>query len=200
MLPAAVGPAVRRLALAAALLAAGAASSGCSRHAKSPDDAYRRFAAAVRAKDGAALFESLDQATRWSWMSVQKAHREAYDIILSNYPEGAAREKELRRFEAGATTTSAVELFQQDVAPGALPMLAALAAADAPRIDVQGERADAVLPSAARVPFRKGSDGTWGFAGLAAEAEERKIRAIQDLELVRTSGADYERAAARSGR
>ena len=35
-------------------------------------------------------------------MTVQRCQREAYDIVLSNFPEGADRESKLRRFEAGA--------------------------------------------------------------------------------------------------
>ena len=48
--------------------------------------------------------------------------------------------------------------------------------------------------------FRKGQDGRWGYAGLAAEAEDRKRRASADLELTRSSAADFERAAARAGK
>ena len=48
--------------------------------------------------------------------------------------------------------------------------------------------------------FRKGQDGRWGYAGLAAEGEDRKRRASADLELTRSSAADFERAAARAGK
>jgi hypothetical protein len=48
--------------------------------------------------------------------------------------------------------------------------------------------------------FRRGQDGSWGFSGLAADAEEEKRRATVDLEQVRTNAADLERAAIRAGR
>jgi hypothetical protein len=76
---------MRRLVLLVTL-ATVAAGAGCHHPAKTPDEAYRRFRAAVTAGDGAALFDALDQPTRWAWMTIQKVHREAYDIVLSNYP------------------------------------------------------------------------------------------------------------------
>ena len=68
--------------------ASAAPRRGCRQKAKTPAEAYKRLTAAVNAGDGGALFDALDQETRWNWMSIQKFHREAYDIVLSNYPEG----------------------------------------------------------------------------------------------------------------
>src|SRR4051812_33742619 len=73
--------------LAIAALAAG----GCRQKAKTPAEAFKRLTTAVNAGDGGALFDALDQQTRWNWMSIQKFHREAYDIVLSNFPEGEIR-------------------------------------------------------------------------------------------------------------
>jgi hypothetical protein len=50
------------------------------------------------------------------------------------------------------------------------------------------------------VPLGRGEDGGWGFAGLAKGAEDDKNRAYNDLEVVRASAADYERAAARAAK
>jgi hypothetical protein len=57
-----------------------------------------------------------------------------------------------------------------------------------------------VLASGARVPLARGADGSWGFAGLFKDAEDLKTRAFHDLEVVRASAADYERAATRAGK
>ncbi|HVZ71597.1 MAG TPA: hypothetical protein VHJ20_04405 [Polyangia bacterium] len=173
------------------------AFAGCHRRPKTPEDAYRRFTEAVTAQDGRALFDALDQKTRWDWMSIQKYHREAYDIVLSTFPDGE-REREAKRFEAGATATSAREMFRAHVA-GGLAVYVPLAVADA-RIetDPSGTTAAAVLVSGARVPLARGDDGSWGFAGLASQAEDIKVRASHDLEVVRASAADYERAATRA--
>jgi hypothetical protein len=177
--------------------------AGCHHVVKTPAQAYEKFSAAVTEGNGGALFDALDQPTRWDWMTLQKYHRESYDIVLSNYPEGPERERESHRFQDGATATSAREMFKASVAPGVLPMLAPLVAADA-KIEADpaapDSKAAAVLASGARVPFARGDDGGWGFSGLAKDAEELKTRAFHDLEVVRASAADYERAATRAGK
>ena len=48
------------------------------------------------------------------------------------------------------------------------------------------------------MPLRRGQNGGWGYGGLYIQADELKNRAYHDLELVRASAADYERAAARA--
>jgi hypothetical protein len=175
--------------------------AGCRHKAATPAEAYKRLSAAVKAGDGGALFDALDQDTRWNWMSIQKFHREAYDIVLSNYPEGEIRERETRRFEHAATAPSARDLFAQDTAPTLLPALRPLALADAPIAPgPTDDTAAAVLASGARVEFRRNQRGDWGYAGLDKRAEEDKNRAYHDLELVRASAADFERAAARAGK
>src|SRR5688572_23185009 len=40
---------------------------GCGRKSKTPAEAFRRFADAVNSGDGGALFDALDQPTRWNW-------------------------------------------------------------------------------------------------------------------------------------
>jgi len=176
---------------------------GCRKGAKTPAEAYKRLGAAVNAGDGGALFDALDQQTRWNWMSIQKFHREAYDIVLSNYPEGEIRQRETRRFEHAATASSARDLFITDAAPNILPMLRplVLGGAGAPiEAGATPDEAAAVLASGARVELRRGTDGGWGFSGLGRRAEEDKNRAYHDLETVRASAADFERAAARAGK
>jgi hypothetical protein len=191
--------AITRLLLLCLLGVSSFGAVGCNRKAKTPEDAYARFTAAVTARDGAALFDALDQKTRWAWISIQKYHREAYDIVLSNYPEGQERERAAHRFEPGATATSARELFAAQAAPALLPTLAPLAVPGA-KIETSGGEAAAVLASGARVPLARGEDGSWGYAGTSKDAEEQKVRAFHDLEVVRASAADYERAATRAGK
>jgi hypothetical protein len=174
-------------------------SSGCTPKAKTPDEAYRWLSKAVQAQDPGALFDALDQTTRWDWMTIQKWHREAYDVVISNFPEGPARERELHRFEKGATAASAKELFASEVGASVLPQLAPLVVAD-PKIELEGDVAEVVLSGGGRVRLLRGTKGGWGFAGLMPDAEERKARAYHDLDMVRVSAADYERAAARGAK
>ena len=122
--------------------------------------------------------------------------------MISNYPEGPGRERELHRFEKGATASSARELFASEIGADFLTSLARLVVATSPQFETQppGDVAEAVLPDGGRVRFSHTLRSGWGFAGLAPQAEDRKSRAYHDLELVRASAADYERAAARAAR
>jgi hypothetical protein len=184
-----------------AIAALCASIAGCRQKAKTPAEAYKRLSDAVNSGNGGALFDALDQETRWNWMSIQKFHREAYDIVLSNYPEGEIRERETRRFEHAATASSARDLFAMDAAPALLPMLRPLVLSGAPiEAGATPDDAAAVLASGARVELHRGKNGDWGYHGLAKRAEEDKNRAWHDLELVRASAADFERAAARAGK
>jgi hypothetical protein len=191
-----------RARLGLALLALSAASgAGCRHKSKTPEEAFQRFASAVAAGDGTALFDALDQKTRWDLMTIQKYHREAYDIVLSNYPEGPERDREKSRFERAATAPSARELFRTDAAPVLIPMLGPQAQG-IPRVDLgPGDgQATAGLGNGRQVPLARGEDGSWGYAGLAKGTEDDMNRAYHDLEVVRASAADYERAAARAAK
>lgn len=178
----------------------GAGSAGCQSRAKTPAEAWTRFAAAVTARDPQRLYAALDLDTRWSLMSVRRAQREAYDILLSNLPEGPARERQLRRFEAGALADSEAGLFATRLTPARWDELGQdLTGAGPP--ESAGERDAKVTSKTGRSwKLHRGDDGGWGFAGFGAEAEEEKRRASADLDLVRANAADYERAAARAGK
>src|SRR6476620_5682456 len=127
-----MSPPPRAMFLGLAIAALCVGGAGCRPKAKTPDEAYKRLSVAVNSGDGGALFDALDQETRWNWMSIQKFHREAYDIVLSNYPEGEIRERATRRFEHAATAPSARDLFIIDAAPAMLPMLRPLVLPGAP--------------------------------------------------------------------
>jgi hypothetical protein len=173
--------------------------AGCQRRAKTPAQAWQRFTTALGSRDAGQLYDSLDLETRWSLMTVRRAHREAYDIVLSNFPEGPAREQQLRRFEAGALAESEAGLVTV-LAPA--PRLDELAkeVPEQGAPESTGERDAAVKGRSGKLlPLRRGDDGGWGFAGFASEAEDWKKRATADLELVRTNAADLERAATRAG-
>ena len=177
--------------------------SACWRHrgSKTPAEAKERLAAAVAARDPARLWDALDLATQWSWMTVHRAGRESYDITLSNFPEGQQRERMIRRFERAATSENATQLFARSLAADLWPALAAQRAAAADRepvMNAAATEAEIALPTG-RLLFRKTSRPAfgWGFAGLGDQAEALKRAARADLEALRTNAADYERAAAR---
>lgn len=191
-------PAARHGAAVAVTLATLAALSGCARGPRTPEEAYARLSEAVSQQDGQLLFAAVDQDTRWAWMSVQRSQREAYDIVLSNFPAGA-RERALRRFEEGALAESAAALFARRAAKAALSSFGGPLPAQ-PTFTTDGAVATTVLPSGRKLEFRRVSRRSgWGYAGLLAEAKDLERRAFADLEQARTSATDYERAAVRSG-
>jgi hypothetical protein len=194
-----------RVGLLACLLLTVGAAGACKRGAKTPEEAYHRFVEAVRTKNVERLYGALDLETRWSWMTIRRAHREAYDILLSNLPEGQERDQATRRFEAAALSEDDVSLFRdhlgQERWDERWPALAAGLPPTPPGFRPAGENEVEIELSPGRsLRFRKGSDGRWGFSGFAADADERKRRAVADLEIIRNNAADQERAATRAAR
>jgi hypothetical protein len=186
-----------------ALALEAAALAGCVGGAKTPEEAYQRLAQAIGARDGERLYDALDLETRWSWMSIQKAQRESYDIILSNFPEGTERERHLRRCEAGALSENARALFARQLEATAWTELAAsLPGTGLPVVTDDGRQVEVMGGNGRKLIFRRPNErrGGWGFTGFAEEAEGIKRRALADLDLIRSSAADYERAATRRNR
>jgi hypothetical protein len=178
---------------------------GCSpRGASSPAEAHARLAAAVAAHDSAKLWNALDQDTRWSWMTIQRAWREAYDITQSAVPDGPERVRLLARFEPAATSEDAQTLFSKMLLADEWQQTAALLAvaeARQPELAPSGESSEIATRDGPLV-FRKAHSRFWGwgYSGLAARAEQTKRTASADLERMRANAADYERAATRGAR
>jgi hypothetical protein len=129
-------------------------------------------------------------------MTIQRSHREAYDIVQSVVPEGEERARQIARFVAGATADGAGALFARQVDETRWAELAAIAGAT-PTFRTEGGTAEADV-SGQKVSYKVGpKDGRWGYAGFTATSEELKRRAIADLGLLRRNAADYERAAIR---
>ncbi len=188
-----------------AIALAGLALASCgARGAKTPAEAHARLAAAVSAHDGARLWNALDQDTQWSWMSVQRAWRECYDITQSAVPEGPERVRLVARFEPGAMAENAQALFVAMLSPDEWQVVEGLvhaAEARPPALEPSGETARIDTPQGPLV-YRKAHNRYWGwgFAGLSPRAEQLKRVASADLERMRSDAADYERAATRGTR
>lgn len=173
-----------------------ATAAACSRGPRNPEAAYEKLAEATREGDARALFEALDQETRWSWMSVLRCHREAFDIVHSNFPGGDDRESKLARFEPGATAEDAAALFEAAMGEAALARAKNLLPERATISREGPDRAMVTAKDGSRIELRQ-VEGRWGYTGFSADADARKLRAVADLELTKTSATDYERAAAR---
>ncbi len=185
------------------LLVADCGSCGV-RGARTPAEAHARLSAAVAAHDSAMLWNALDQDTRWSWMAIQRAWRECYDITQSVVPEGPERTRLLARFEPAATSENAQVLFGKMLSPEAWTSTQALllaAGSHLPELAPSGDTST-IATAAGTLSYHKAHDRHWGwgFSGLAARAEQIKRTASADLDRMRTDAADYERAAARGAR
>ena len=108
-----------------------------------------------------------------------------------------------KRFEPAATASSARELFKNDAAPALLPMLLPLAMAEARHRST----ARATISAAAVFADRRRASSSRAArtaAGVSRGSRNRpkttRTARIHDLEVVRASAADYERAAARAGK
>lgn len=164
-----------------------------SRGPKTPEAALQRMSQAVASGDAEALFDALDQNTRWSWMTIQKCHREAFDAVLSNFPDGPDKEQKLRYLEAAATAETAADIFAAKMGERALKDLKGRLPPAGARVTIAGLDASVAAVSGPKLSFRA-IEGRWGYAGFAAESEEQKRRAVADLEMIKTSATDYERA------
>ena len=179
--------------------------AGCGAgRAHTPTEAHARLVAAVAARDGTKLWNAVDQDTRWSWMTIQRAWRECYDITQSAVPEGPERTRLLARFEPGATSENAQMLFEKMLTPEDWTTTQALltaAGARQPELALSGETVE-IVTSAGSLGYRKAHNRFWGwgYSGFAAHAEQLKRTAHGDLERMRTDAADYERAATRGAR
>jgi hypothetical protein len=179
------------------------ASCGGGR-ARTPAEAHARLSAAVAAHDGMKLWNAVDQDTRWSWMAVQRAGRECYDITQSAVPEGPDRARLLARFAPAATSENAQTLFARMLTPvewSTTEALLAAAGARQPELSPSGETG-VIATAAGTLLYRKAHNRFWGwgYSGFAARAELLKRTASGDLDRMRTDAADYERAATRGAR
>lgn len=186
-----------------ALLVMTCAGCGAGR-ASTPAEAHARLAAAVAERNGAKLWNALDQDTRWSWMTVQRAWRECYDITQSAVPEGPERTRLLARFEPAATSEDAQTLFAKMLTPEdwtTTQTLLAAAGARQPELAPSGETSTIAMDSGSLL-YRKAHNRFWGwgYSGFAERAEQLKRTAHGDLDRMRKDAADYERAATRGAR
>jgi hypothetical protein len=174
------------------------------REPATPAEAHARLTTAVAAHDGDKLWDAVDLQTRWSWMTIQRAWRESYDITQSVVPEGPERTRLLARFEPGATTENAQALFTKMLTQEDWTKTQALVAAAGSRVPpaADGRTTVELATEAGPLVYRKGDQyhPGWGYAGLADRAEQLKFAASVDLERMRKDAADYERAAARGTR
>jgi hypothetical protein len=158
---------------------------------KKPEEAGERAAAAARGRQLDRLFRLLDKNSRWSLMSVHKAHREICKLVRGHYPK-ARQPRELRRCHP-AERARDVEAFFVDYFKRHPELLEPLT-----RFRPPGKRAGSKdppprSPAPDRVELVSGAqrlavcqgDGAWWYCGLREAFDELKLKATRDLTTVR---------------
>jgi hypothetical protein len=150
------------------------ASAACTRAPRSEDEARARLAQAVRAGDGRALYDLVDEATRWSIDSTWKYHQQCLALVEESYPP-ELQARETARFLDAASARDFVGAYERQY--HLLPALAERAASPRPG-DLVRER-----------------DGRVRVTILRAQWEDIKQRASHDLDTVRENAVAFGRAA-----
>jgi len=146
----------------------------CSPGAKSPEEARARLRSALERGEAAAVFDLLDQETRWSIESTWKYHQRCLRLIEENYPpeeQGRAAGRFLDADRPAAFLAAYDARYQ--VLAGLRPRLGALAPGD----------------------FAIEKNKRWGYTGLRAQWGDIKQRASKDAETVERNATAYEREA-----
>jgi hypothetical protein len=146
----------------------------CTHGAKTPAEARERLHAAVESGDGRALYDIVDEQTRWSIDSAFKYHQQCLDLIEQTYPpEVQAREK--ARFVDGDDVAHFLTAYE-----ARYHLFAAL------RPRLSSPEGDGITQD---------KRGRWVFSGLRAQWEDIKHRGSHDLDTVRESAQAFRRAA-----
>jgi len=165
--------------------------SGCSTKKKRPktaDAASAALATALKKGDGQAIYDLLDQKSKWSLMSALRAQREIRKLVKKHYPKDR-QPRLLARTRGAAKSADATKYFLFVVKRDRL--FATLGSADS--------AAKARARSTDRADFAAGgklrrfchADGVWTFCGFRARFEALKVRANRDLTTVRENAETF---------
>lgn len=175
-----------------ALLAAvtGLAGADCRRPASPalPRTPEQALAALARAgDDGAALFDLLDQQSRWSVMSVHRDLRKVCELVRQSYPKDR-QAREITRCRAAETADDARAFFAgQARGWGLLATLEGLSGTES--LPGSGDRRTA---QGKHGPVSLCQDGEgWGYCGAREALEAMKVKTARDLATVQENAEAF---------
>jgi hypothetical protein len=148
----------------------------------SAEAAYRDLKSVIRAQQRESLWRILDGRSRETWQVAWRARRAAYELLPLLDRDDVARDPELRALPP-QPPPRAEDLFAASVTTPELTSLQGDLDPAAPLIEL-GSDAQVLTASGERLPFRKASDGTWGFSGLAEPARQAAQRELGLLDRV----------------
>lgn len=159
------------------------------------EGAYLRVMSAVNQGEPKDFFAYIETRAQHACYTIKKYRKQAYDRVLSAYPEKDAT-KLAEKYKTQALAPDGADVFAYYAKrEGWLDRLRRDMSGIA-KIEVVGERATLETVKGTRYPFRRRNNGIWGLTlftpALVAEAE----RAARDYELIAKAAKDYERARA----
>jgi len=187
-----------RIAMMALVLAA---TSGCTRGPKTPEQAFQQLERAIAAGDAAAVYGLVDQQTRWSIQSALKDQRLQRTIITAKYPDAEAQ-KALATLRAAEETDAAqyfkrvnderrvVEAYRKRLGSVSGPIKNKIDGPDAAWVARQDG-----MP----FHFAKNRDGSWGWMELRGDWELEKDRAQHAVTTVQENAKLYQKDEAQKG-
>ncbi|HEY2743039.1 MAG TPA: hypothetical protein VGL86_00390 [Polyangia bacterium] len=189
---------IRMMALALAVSAL--AWTGCSRGAKTPEQAFRGLERAIAAGDAAAVYGLVDEQTRWAIQSTHRDQRLMRTIIAAKYPEAEAQ-KALATLRAAEEPDPAqyykriddergvVKAFRKRLGSVSGPIMSKIDGPD----KVWVARQDG-MP----FHFAKNKNGTWGWCELRGDWALEQDRAQHAVQTVQENAKLYQKAEAQS--
>ncbi|MCC6746627.1 MAG: hypothetical protein IT371_03150 [Deltaproteobacteria bacterium] len=164
-----------------ALAPVGCRTRGKLQLPKSPEEAYREVAGAIKKGNLVRVFELVDRDSQYAVMSIFEAQGRIAELVRSGYP-AERQARELERVQLARQSPDVNVFFVGYVKQtGALAALTGLP--EGARAEGSGERVTMRAGNRA-VPFCKQGDG-WVYCGWREQLEEQKLRAIRDLTSVR---------------
>ncbi len=162
---------------------------GCGPDPHTVEGGLAAAAAAVAARDHAALFRALDQRARDSLSSVYFARKAAAEEIRASYPV-EAQPGALRDLGDALEADSDVALFAQRCADACLDGLAN--SLGAPRSVAVDDRICTVTTvRGTQAQLYRADDGSYGVVWDSAALMRERTRAAAELDLIKKNGAQY---------
>jgi hypothetical protein len=163
----------------------------CRPDLKQPEGALAQAAQAASARDGAAMFQALDERARHALAAVVKARAQAKSIILKSYPADAQPEA-LAALGDAAEVDSPEALFARRCPQACLDELAQRLSA--PReIRHEGPLAVVEMVRGGQVMLYRGKDERYGLVWNSEALQRESRRAFAELDLVHKNAELYEK-------
>jgi hypothetical protein len=151
-------------------------------------------AEALEANDPQALFETLDERTRYAMSATVNARKDARTVIETDYPE-AEKPRAFAALGDAAQVATAAELFARRCRKSCLASFAELVGAPATEVQ-QGDEVVVTTVRGRTLHMHAGHDGRYGIVWNTQIVSEERARASRELKLIRDNAAVYRKRSA----